>query len=258
MSTCPQGEADGDAGLYAGRTYRSISRHGSTLTELFTLISHECRVPEIIIGAIGARTVVVDDWAFDATAKAGSPSLIYSRSWSKGKFEQGPLFARFRSLLGGNRHAGTAIHGAPHNDAVEVEQSRRFQAFERWGTPVRPGDPWASSSTSYDEYGGYVVVESRDSWTEGIYFGVSPAHLDVEGGPQALSSAFVASFTASLSGSTVMNSGPRRTGHHVGGLGATYPWNKAMGRQTKVAAALASQHSEYSVQISQLLADHEP
>jgi len=255
VSAFPRVDAIDHAGLYAGRTYRSISRHGSRLTELFTLITHECQTPESIIGVTGTRSVVVDDWAFAATGKAGGPSLIYSRSWSKSKFEQVPLFARFRSLLGGNRHAGMVVQGAPDNCAVEVELTRRMQAYERWGTPVRPGDPWASSSASYDEYGGYVVVESRDSWTEGIYFGVSPAKLDEEKGPDALSMKFVASFTASLSGSTVMDSGPRRTGHHVGGLGATYPWTKEMGRQTKVAVALPSQHPECSGPISQLLAD---
>jgi hypothetical protein len=237
-----------DPRLFSGRTYRSVNKSGSRLIELFTLITNECQDPDRWLRAISGRGLIVflDDWAFGPTEKAGAPSLVYRREWPKGTGGDKVLLARFRATARqGWRPHDFGVGGVTGQQGVEVEQWRREERYSREGAGIRKGDPWASATTAYEEYSGYLVVETSASWVECIYYGVMPAFPRPEDAAQVRAQQFSQKCSEEAGGQVVIMSEPRRI-PVKGGIGMSYPWRHEFGVSTRMASQLTTFHPEHA------------
>lgn len=237
-----------DPRLFSGRTYRSVNKSGSRLIELFTLITNECEDPEGWLRAISGRGLIVflDDWTFGPTEKAGAPSLVYRREWPKGIDGDKVLLARFRATSRqGWRPDDLGVGGASSQRGVEVQQRRREEHYSREGVSIRKGDPWASATTAYEEYSGYLVVETSTSWIECIYYGVMPAFPRPEDAAHARSQQFSQKCSEVAGGQVVIMSEPLRI-PVKGGIGMSYPWRHEFGVSTRMANQLTTFHPEHA------------
>lgn len=238
---------------FAGRTVRTVRRIGSSLVEEFTMITNESDDVEWWLNYIGGyKSVVFDDKEFEPSPKVGIPATVYRREWQRGVDSEldRELLNRFDQLARSRQRAKLGLGGALDMRSVEIDQGRRNESYARNSVPMRPDDPWTDAEVAYQDYSGYVVLETDDRWIEAVYYGVTPAFPQEEETAPARAAAYLQREVSATGGRVLMSGGPFRTARAQNGDGVRGPWSNSFGATTRLARGLTIIHPELSTEIT--------
>lgn len=196
----------------------------------------------------GYQSVVLDDREFEPSPKVGIPATVYRREWQRGVESEldRELLHRFGQIARSRQRAKLGLGGALDKRSVEIDQGRRKQSYARNSVPMRPDDPWADAEVAYEDYSGYVVLETDDRWIEAVYYGVTPAFPQEDETAPARAAAYLQREAAATGGRVLMSGGPFRTARAQNGDGVRGPWSNAFGATTRLARGLTIIHPELS------------
>jgi len=241
---------------FSGRTVRTVRRIGSSLVEEFTMITNESDDVDWWLNYVGGyQSVVLDDKEFEPSPKVGIPATVYRREWQRGVDSEldHELLHRFVQLSRSRQRAKLGLGEALDMRSVEIDQGRRNASYARNSVPMRPNDPWADAEVSYEDYSGYVVLETDDRWIEAVYYGVTPAFPQEDETAPARAAAYLQREVSATGGRVLMSGGPFRTARAQNGDGVRNPWSTAFGATTGLARGLTIIHPELSAEFTSQL-----